>query len=399
MQPLEGIRVLDLTRLLPGPWCSQLLADFGADVVKIEEPSQGDYSRAAPPHYEEKSVYFMNVNRNKRSVTLDLKTERGTEVFFDLVETADVVFESFRPGVADRLGIGYDDVQAVNDDVIYCSLTGFGSTGPASEFAGHDLNIAGMTGLLRIHGQEPKMPVLQIADYGGAVSASLGILIALLGRERGASDGQHVDASMFDGALSWLTPSIADTFVDSDDPQIRVWGGSPRYNIYETADGEHLTVSLLEQKFWDRFCQLLGREDFINEDESVEARLTSHGEFRDDYAEFLTETFASRPRDEWVELLQAEDIPCTPVYDMSEVLEDEQVRARDMIRTVEDPTEGEIHQLGPPVALSETPGEIRSLAPDLGEHTDELLAELDYDETERAELAREGVTEPREGDE
>lgn len=390
MQPLDGIRVIDLTRLLPGPWCSQVLADFGADVIKVEHPEVGDYSRQAPPFYDEKSVYFMNVNRNKRSVTLDLKTEEGREIFLDLAETADVVFESFRPGVADDLGIGYDAVEAVNDDVVYCSLSGFGGTGPARDFAGHDLNITGMTGVLRIHGQEPQMPQMQISDYAGAVSAALGILIALLGRERGLS-GQRVDASMFDGVLSWLTPAVVDTFAGSDEPKVQVWGGSPRYNIYETADGEYVTVSLLERKFWERFCELQGRPDIVNEDEQMEDRLTAHGEFAEEYESFLTETFRERPRDEWVETLQAEDIPCAPVYSMEEVVEDEQVSAREMVREIVDSEEGNVHQLGFPTKLSETPGQIHTMAPDLGEHTAEILADLGYDGRALDRLAREGV--------
>ena len=324
-QPLSGIRILDLTRLLPGPWSTMLLADLGAQVIKIENPETGgDPSRSAQPRYvssdgASESVYFCNVNRNKRSVVLDLKADEDLATFHRLVCDADIVVENFRAGAADRLGIGYEQVRKLNPALIYCALTGYGQTGPLASLAGHDLNIAGMSGLLQLHpAQQPAMPNMLMGDYAGAMMAVVGILSALVDRAR-TGLGAFVDVSMLDSLISWTTSQMTVPFAHAVEPgrdragAIEGWGGNPRYGIYRTRDGKYLTVSLLEKKFWDAFCRLHGRDELINPDETEADRLTSHGARGESYRAFLEPLFLTKDRDAWVADLQPKGIPVCPV--------------------------------------------------------------------------------------
>lgn len=321
-QPLSGIRVLDLTRLLPGPWSTMLLADLGAEVIKIEHPDGGDGSRHGTPRYgrgdSSESVYFCNVNRNKRSVTLDLKSKAGLAKLHALVGDADVVVESFRAGVADRLGIGYGALREVNPAVIYCALTGYGQTGRRAAMAGHDLNIAGMSGLLQLHEQQvPDMPNMLMGDYAGGTMAVIGVLAALVDRARHGR-GAFIDVSMLDALMSWTTAQMTQPFAHAVDPEhqsgeVEGWGGNPRYGIYRARDGRYLTVSLLEKKFFDAFCTAYGRPDLINPDETEADRLTSHGGRADAYRAFLEALFLTRDRDAWIAELEARGVPVCPV--------------------------------------------------------------------------------------
>ena len=380
--PLEGMTVLDLSRLLPGPWASMLLGDYGAEVVKVEQPGRGDYSRHATPRYERESVYFSNVNRNKRSLTLNLRTDEGREILLRLAERADVVLESFRPGIADRLGIGYEAVRERNGRAIYCSVTGFGQTGPYRGHAGHDLNIAGLGGFLQVDPEEPpRMSGFLMADFAGAAMCAIGVLLALQQRGR-TGRGQYLDVAMLDSLVGWASIIATSPFARlagaSGEPRLQVFGANPRYNIYRCADGRSLSVSLLERAFWEKLCRAVGRADMINEDETEEDRLTDHGELREPYRRFLVELFAGRDRDAWVAELQARDVPCCPIHTPDEVWQDPQVAEREMLRWVEHDRGGRIPQIGFPIKSSEMAPRIASPPPLLGEHTDAILEELGY---------------------
>lgn len=384
--PLSGVRVLDLSRLLPGPWATMFLADYGAEVIKIEEPGRGDYSRWSYPRYKSQSVYFSSVNRNKSSVVLDLSAEMGIEAFFRMVNSVDVVVESYRPGVADRLGIGYQRVAASNARIIYCSVTGFGQSGPYRDHAGHDLNISGLSGFLNHGGDSvPEVPGLQMGDFAGATMTLTAILLAL--RERDITgEGQHLDVSMFDSLMSWMTilgtASFAKMAGYSASPALEAFGGNPRYCIYQTSDGGYVSVSLLERSFWERFCRIVGRPDLVNPDESEADRLSDHGVLGIKYRSALSELFLTRSRDEWSSFLLEKGIPCFPVNSPEEAFSDRHVMEREMVNWIDHPEDGPIPQLGFPVKGSKMAPRITRPAPSLGEDSAEILAALGYQEHE-----------------
>lgn len=272
MLPLEGIRVLDLTRLLPGPYCSLLLADYGADVIKIEDPKVGDYARWYEPRVnDDQSAMFISLNRNKRSITLDLKAEKDKDVFISLVKTADVLIESFRPGVMERLGLGYEQLKVHNPKLIYCAITGYGQTGPYSNEAGHDLNFLSYSGLLHLQGapnEKPLIPSVQIGDIGGgALMAAVGILLAII-NAKNTNTGQFVDISMLDGALSWMHTILPNYWTSDEMPnrgELTLNGGKACYEIYRTKDDRFISVGALENKFWENFCEIIGKEELIDQ--------------------------------------------------------------------------------------------------------------------------------------
>lgn len=392
-QPLTGIRVLDLSRLLPGPWATMLLADLGAEVMKVENPrTDGDPARHAEPRYvgggKSESVYFCNANRNKRSMVLDLKDAAGREALQRLVREADVVVESSRPGVADRLGIGYEQLRAIKPTIIYCALTGYGQTGPLSGLAGHDLNIAGMSGLLqRSAGETPAMPNMLMGDYAGGMMVVVGVLSALVDRERHGR-GAFIDVAMLDALMSWTTVQMTGAFATKVDPaqtaEVEGFGGNPRYGIYRTRDGKYVTVSLLEKKFWDAFCELQGRADLINPDETEADRLTGHGARGATYREFLETIFLTRDRDAWVAELQAKAIPVCPVLTPAELEGSAQARARGHFFEVQCAQVGRaVPQIGFPFHMTLSDGSnafaIRNGPPSLGEANGEFR----YDASDR----------------
>jgi len=269
MEALHGVKVLDLTRLLPGNFCTLLLADYGAEILKIEDTDRGDYGRWYPPRVKEQSALFIGLNRNKRSMKLNLKTDKGRGIFMQLVETSDVIVESFRPGVVDRLGIGYDAVRKVNQEIIYCSISGFGQDGPYRDKVGHDINYIGIGGILGITGQRggsPVVPGTQVADIGaGGMMAVIGVLVALVHRQN-TGKGQYIDISMLDGIVSWLSLSASKYFVDGEIPcreGMMLNGQYPCYRVYKTKDGKYLTIGALEKRFWENLCRALEREDLI----------------------------------------------------------------------------------------------------------------------------------------
>jgi crotonobetainyl-CoA:carnitine CoA-transferase CaiB-like acyl-CoA transferase len=388
-QALAGVRVLDLSRLLPGGFCSLLLADFGAEVLKVEDTGMGDYIRWSPPYYEgaeesAKSALFLALNRNKRSIRINLKTEQGREVLLKLVRDYDVVLESFRPGVLDRLGVGYERMREENPKLVYCAITGYGQGGPLRDRSGHDMNYLGLVGLLGLTGERdgpPVQPAGQIADLGGgALMAAFGILAALQ-----SGEGQMVDVSMADGALSWLAMVAGRYFADGVVPQrgkLELAGGLICYRPYACSDG-HVTLGALEPKFWQAWCRGVGREDLI------ERQFEPPGS--DAHAE-VERIFLSRTRAEWTDFASQHDCCLEPVLDLDEALHSDLVAAREMVVELDQPgVEEPVRQLGIPVKLSETPGAVRSPGPALGEHTREVLTALGYGDDEIGALEEAGA--------
>ncbi len=392
--PLEGLKVLDLSRLLPGGFCSLMLADFGADVIKVEDTGMGDYVRWSPPYYEgadetARGALFLALNRGKRSIRVDLKTEGGREVLLRLVRDADVLLESFRPGVLDRLGVGYERLRTENPRLVYCAITGYGQDGPNRDRSGHDMNYLGLGGILGLTGEADGPPVQaagQIADIGGgALMGAIGILVALRERER-SGEGQFVDTSMFDGALSWLALVAADALASGRAArrgELQLAGSLTCYRPYRCADG-YVTLGALEPKFWRAWCEGVGREDLLDHAFDPPGS-DAHGA--------VSEIFAERTRDQWRDFASEHDCCLEPVLELSEVLESELVAAREMVVGLAQPGVAEpVRLLGAPVKLSRTPADpSRAPGPGLGEHTTEVLAAAGFGEQEIAALHETGA--------
>ena len=392
--PLEGLKVLDLTRLLPGGFCSMLLADFGADVVKVEDTGLGDYVRWAPPLYDgidpsAASALFLSLNRGKRSVRIDLKSPAGKDVLLRLARTADVLLESFRPGVMDRLGVGYERLRGENPRLVYCAITGYGQDGPARDRSGHDLNYLGLNGILGLSGEADGPPVpsaVQIADLGGgAMMAAVGVLTALRERDR-SGEGQLVDCSMFDGSLSFLAMLAAEMLAGGPVPrrgELRLAGGVVCYRTYACADG-YVTLGALEPKFWAEFCRGVSRDDLAHhafDPPGSEAHRT------------LCEIFAARTREQWHAFAAEHDCCLEPVMHLDEALDSELVAAREMVVELDQPgAEKPVRLLGLPIKLTRTPGDpARAPAPSLGEHTREVLSEAGYSSAEVDSMLDDGA--------
>jgi crotonobetainyl-CoA:carnitine CoA-transferase CaiB-like acyl-CoA transferase len=391
--PLEGLKVLDLSRLLPGGFCSLMLADFGADVVKVEDTGPGDYVRWAPPFYDgaeqtARSALFLALNRGKRSLRIDLKSPDGVGAFGRLVRDADVVLESFRPGVMERLGVGYESLRSENPGLVYCAITGYGQDGPFTARSGHDMNYLGLNGLLGLTGEADGPPVQsagQIADLGGgALMAVIGILVALRERER-SGEGQLVDCSMFDGALSWLAMVAAEGFASRFPRrgEIQLGGALTCYRPYRCADG-YVTLGALEPKFWNAFCAGVGREDLTGGAFDPPGSETHRA---------VEEIFLSRTREQWREFASEHDCCLEPVLELDEALDSELVRARQMVAGLTQPgVEEPVKLLGVPIKLSRTPGDAaRGPGPALGEHTDEVLRQAGFTADEIAALHEGGA--------
>ena len=380
--PLSGIRVLDLTRLLPGAFCTMLLADMGADVVKIEDPRGGDYMRWTPPLAGGQSVLFNALNRNKRSVTLNLKTERGRDLLLQLVDGAHVLVEGNRPGVMDRLGLGWDVIHGRNPSLVMASITGYGQTGPWAAHAGHDINYVATAGALGLNGARGQAPVplgVQVADIGGGgLQPAVAILGAVIGVLRGG-EGRWLDVSMTDGAVSWLALALAQR--DAGDPTARgdhrLGGRYACYRVYECKDGRYYSVGALEPKFWTALCEAVGKPELVERqyevgDQGAPVHLTMEAVFR------------SRTRDEWESALAGLEVCCEPVLELDEVASNPQIAARGLISKTEAGLE-----VRPAVTIRKDWR--RWAAPGQGEHSSEVLAEVGIDAADLEQLRQEGV--------
>ncbi|MEQ2525444.1 CoA transferase [Robertmurraya yapensis] len=373
--PLDGIRVLDLTRLLPGPYTSLMLADFGADVIKIEDPKVGDYARWGEPKINNYNAMFHSLNRNKRSITLDLKSEEGKEMFLDLVKTTDVLIESFRPGVMERLGLGYEVLKNYNSKLIYCAITGYGQTGPLRDIPGHDINFLSYSGVLDLQKDSKGYPVsspVQIGDIGGgALMATIGILTAIIEANK-SGDGQFIDISMLDGTISWMQTTLPNYLATNElqeSGELLLSGGMACYEIYETRDKRFLSVGALEPKFWLNFCKVIGKDELITQ-------LNAPFEQQKRMKMEIQSVIEKKTLQEWVALFEDVDACVTPVLTIAEMVEHPQILQRKMIEEVEDLNSLPMRQIANPIKLSRTPAKIYRKPPELGEHNEEVLREL-----------------------
>ena len=391
--PLTGVRILDLTRLLPGPLASLHLADLGADVIKIEDPVQGDYGRwmdPAEPQYPQPSQastpensskapsrWFLAINRNKRSVALDLKSAAGKQALLDLVVSADVVIEGFRPGVMDRLGLSYGTLKGVNPAVVLCSVSGYGQTGPLREKAGHDINYCALTGLLDqtgLRGGPPSLGNFQVADLaGGALSAVMGILSALYSVARGGS-GRHIDISMTDCAGAHGIMSMTEWQAHGSSAprgQGFLTGRLPNYAVYQTQDERYIAVGALETAFWSKLCEVLCVPELVHYDSTCNQDCQR---VRDQ----LTAIFASQPQAHWTNTFRDIDCCTGPVLTLEEAMEDPQLISRGLFFTAAHPVHGDVTQFACPVKMSGFQFHLERHAPGLGEHNPEVLRDIGY---------------------
>lgn len=379
--PLDGLRIVSMAEQYPGPYCTLLLADMGADVILVERPGAGDPSRGPG----RMSDFFAALNRNKRSIAVNLKAEEGREACRRLIATADVFLEGFRPGTMERLGLGYDALKEANPRLIYCSLSGFGQSGPYRLRPAHDISFQGIAGLLANlidRGSFADRPNVAIGDLSSGMFAAIGILAALYARER-TGRGQYVDVAMADGLVSWMTTALTPVINGNRGFE---FGGGAGYGVYKAADGRYLTLSVaVEPHFWRNLWQTVGRPDIAGV--SFIERLQRNEELEG----ILQETFLTKPRDEWVALLAAGDVPSGPVLTLEEVAQDPQLRERGLIVEWEAPDGRKLGMVNHPLQFSETPASIRRSAPALGEHTDEVLLEAGFDDAEVARLRASGA--------
>ncbi|MHB8596389.1 MAG: CaiB/BaiF CoA transferase family protein [Ktedonobacteraceae bacterium] len=389
---LEGIRVLDLTQIMAGPFCTMLLADLGAEVIKIENPRGGDDSRRmAPPYYQSEPASFIAMNRNKYGIAVDIRTEPGKQILWRLIERADVLVENFRPGTMARLGFGFEAVHAKYPALVYCSISGFGQTGPYRERGGFDLVAQAMSGVLSVTGspEEPAKVGVPISDLNAGLYASHAILAALLSRMR-TGEGQYIDTSLFEGALAY-------TFWESNE----YWatGTAPKrlgtahrlsapYQVFATANG-WIAIGAANQRNWELLAQALERPELLdNPHFASNADRMAH---ITELEEALTAALKTRPTAEWLKVFEEASVPCGPVLTLDEVYRNPQVKAREMDIEVQHPTAGRIHTIGFPVKYSKTPGQNYRPAPVLGQHTLAILESLGYSTEERQQLEADGV--------
>ena len=386
---LEGIKILDVSRLLPFNYCTMMLADLGAEVLKVEEPGMGDYMRWLPPKLKNENAIFLIANRNKRSVTLNFREEKGKEILRQLAKEHDVLFESFRPGVMDRLGVGYENLKEINPRLVFCSSTGYGQTGPYKDRPGHDMNYISVAGILEATGRHtgaPVIPGIPIADMSIGIFSAFSILAGIMARDR-TGKGQHIDVSMTDCMVSYNMMNIAD-YVFSQQAQssekFGITGETPCYNVFKTKDDKFISLGNIEGKFWKNLLKLIGRED-------LKEYQFAMGEEGEKAMSELQSVFLSKTRKEWLDLFESQDICYAPINSAEDVVADPQVKQREMIFEMEHPVEGKITTIGFPFKFSETPGKVRMPSPTLGQHTEEVLKGLGYNDSDIQEMKEKGV--------
>ncbi|MBY8987189.1 MAG: CoA transferase [Candidatus Lokiarchaeota archaeon] len=401
--PLEGIVVLDLSRMLPGPYCSMILSDLGAEVIRVEDPK---YPYGSPPPFFQKGRYRESafnsvIMRNKKSIALNLKNEGALEIFYKLVERADIILETFRPKVTEKLKVDYETLSKINKSIIYCSLTGYGQYGPYEQYAGHDLNYIGICGILDLNKErestgeknqdrKPVLPGVQAADIGGGLVSTIGILGALIERDKNPNkEGQYVDISMTDCVFSFMPMAAAFKFSKGlndgmTKPRNPLHGEVPFYSIYKTKDNKYLSVGAIEVKFWRGVCIGLGREDLITKGNAL-------GEEKEEVFQEVQMEFLKKTQKEWMEIFSKIDSCVMPVKNFREACEDPQIKSRNMVVDMDHPKFGKIQNVNSPIKYSRTPLAIRSLAPKVGQHTEEFLKELNYTEEDIKNFKKSGI--------
>jgi formyl-CoA transferase len=384
--PLDGVTVLDATQVMAGPYCTLLLADMGAEVIKVEKPDGDDSRRIGPPFINGESAAYLGINRNKKSIVLDLKRDFDRDVFKRLAAHADVVAENFRPGTMERLGLGAATLREAHPALIYVSISGFGQTGPYRDRPGYDLVAQGMSGMMSVTGYPDSPPVkssIPIADLNAGMFAAYGVLSAYIHRLK-TGEGQVVETSLLEAAIAYTVWESAELWGSGETPQRK--GSAHRmvapYQAIATSDG-YFNLAAGNQGFWERFCAAAGREDLL-----ADPRFSSNATRVEHYVELAAElevTTRTRTAAEWLALCDEAGVPAGPIYDMPQVYEDPQVLARGMVQVLEHPVAGPVKHIGVPVKLSATPGEVRTPAPTLGQHTEEVLGRFGFS---REEIAR-----------
>ena len=377
--PLEGVRVLDLTRVFAGPFCTMIQGDLGAEVIKVESPKRGDDTREwGPPFLAGESAYFLSLNRNKRSLTLDIGTEEGRQILYQLAAKCDICMENFRPGVSEKLGVDYATLSKLNPGLIYCSVTSFGPAGPYKDRPVYDLVIQGMGGLMGITGDPGQAPIrvgVAVSDIAAGMYAAIAVTAALAARER-SGRGQFIDVALLDSTVAWMTYMAGYYFATGKDPA-KMGSAHPTivpYQCFETRDSNFVTVAIGNDKLFQQFCDAVGMEELASDDRfaSNSRRVLN----RAILIPILEEKFRERTRAEWLQIFAEAKLPVGPVYSMHEIFSDPQILMRQMLAKIRHPKAGEISQIGIPMKFSDTPAEIREPPPLLGQQTEEILTTL-----------------------
>ncbi len=389
--PLSSLKILDFSTLLPGPFATMMLADLGADVLHVEAPNRFDFARLIPPFDDDTSAWHALVNRSKRSIALNLKHPQAIEIVYELVKEYDIVLEQFRPGVMDRLGIGYDDLRAINPNLIYCAITGYGQTGPLKDRAGHDINYVGLAGIMGHMGRSGSNPAplsIPLGDMGGGSFGAVTAILAAVIHRMQSGEGQFVDISMFDAAIAWNSLAARYYLVAGKEPEQEgdTFNGGSYYDYYRTADGRYLSVGSLEPKFWMRFCQALGCPELM-----IEGHILADSEEQEAIKEEIRTIIATQTLEEWVNVFSEIDACVEPVLTVAEMIDHPHTQAREMVVNVPKPDGGTQAQIAHPFKFSATQSAYKHIGVKLGEHTEEVLINLGYSKEQLTHLKEDGV--------
>ncbi len=392
MLPLERLKVLDVSQIMAGPYCTMVLGDMGAEVIKVEKINGGDDSRQMGPYVNDESTCFSQINRNKKSISLNLKEERAREIFYRLAREADVIVENYRPGVTTSLKIDYDTLKAINPGIIYCSISGYGQTGPYSHRGGFDLVAQGMTGLMSMTGEKGRRPLktgVAVYDIGGGITAVYSILAAYIHR-MASGEGQHIDIAITECGLPWFTWEAAAYFSEGKVPEPTGWRHrvSAPYQAVKARDG-YLMLGCANQRTWERFCgDVLERPELMEDPRFLTN--SDRGQRVEELEALLESIMADRDVDDWLASCDRAGVPAGPINDFAQAMEDEHYLARGMVQEMEHPVIGKMKTVGFPSKFSATPSQIRSPAPLFGQHTDDVLAGLGLTPDELATLRDNG---------